>query len=195
MKKGGRLEDKIEWLIILIVVVALIAYAMMTAGPKQAAQNIPPAYSAHLSLSVNPSYSGVPLVVSATLTNCGEGNATLRFDGKSVSYQQTDSEITASISPSVGTHKLEIESGRCKDSLSFETRTPLCSEGQKRACNAGRGCPGTQVCENNAWGACSGPARICSPGQKVPCAINSCVFGLTTCNACGTAWSACTAPK
>lgn len=197
MITGGRLEDKIEWALIILVVLALMIYAMMTFGQRQDEQPaLAPAYSAVLAVSANPSYSNEPLVVSGTLTNCGDGNATLRIDGNPLAYQQIGSGgITATIRPALGTHKLELESGLCKDSLSFETRSPLCSDGQTRPCDAGRGCPGKQTCQNNAWGPCSGPARICNPGQKVSCPITSCIFGVTVCNACGTGWSDCAPAK
>lgn len=192
------MEDKIEWIIILLIVLALLAYAMMNAGSGKdgAQQAAPAAYSALLRVSANPSYAGSPLTVSGILTNCGGSNATLRMDGSPLAYQQTGtSELTATIYPTVGAHQLSLESGQCTSSLSFETRAPACGNGQARTCDAGRGCPGTQTCQNNVWGPCRGPGRICNPGQKVSCAINSCVFGLTVCNPCGTGWSACTAPK
>ena len=194
------MEDKIEWLIILLIVLALIIYVMMALGtapgPKPAAQQeVPPAYSALLRLSANPSYSNAQIVVSGILNNCGAANATLRLDGKPLEYQQAGNELTATIRPVAGTHQLSFESGPCKSSLLFETLPPACANGQSRACDAGRGCPGIQTCQNNFWGSCRGPARICNPGQKVSCAINSCVFGTTVCNACGTGWSICTAPQ
>lgn len=191
------MEDKIEWAIILLIVLALLAYAMMKVGPRPDAQQAaPPAYSALLRVSANPSYSDSPLVVSGILTNCGASNATLRLDGKSLGYQQAGgSELTATIRPTAGMHQLSLESGPCRGSLLFETRPPACRDGETRACDAGRGCPGTQTCQNNAWGPCSGPSRICNPGQRVSCPLTSCVFGVTVCNPCGTGWSACTAPK
>mgnify|MGYP001606797983 CR=1 FL=1 len=191
------MEDKLEWALILLVVLALIIYAMMTFGAKPLEQPaLAPAYSAVLAVSANPSYSNAPLAVSGTLTNCGAANATLRMDGNPLAYQQDGSGgITATIRPTLGTHKLDLESGPCRDTISFETRPPACANGQARSCDAGRGCPGKQTCQNNAWGPCSGPARICNPGQKVSCPLTSCIFGVTVCNACGTGWSACTAPS
>lgn len=58
-------------------------------------------------------------------------------------------------------------------------------------CTDSLGCAGYRMCQNGGWSACV-IKRICAPGSKRGCFVDSCNTGYETCNACGTAYEGCT---
>ena len=68
-----------------------------------------------------------------------------------------------------------------------------CVEGETKKCMLDNGCAGEIVCYGTRWSDCVAK-RVCRPGRVAPCALNSCDFGLRTCNECGNGWSECTYP-
>ncbi len=179
---------------ILLVLLALLLYSVLGIGARQDARS-PIDYSAHIIISADPSFFGTPLNVSVQMT-CQPNGANLTLDGNPLAYATNvgGGGILATISPPAGVHQITAQSGPCRGSLAFTVLEPQCHDGEQESCENGPGCSGTQTCTGGEWGGCAAPPRICNPGQKVSCPINSCVFGLTYCNSCGTEWSECTAP-
>lgn len=75
-----------------------------------------------------------------------------------------------------------------------------CDEGTKTDCTTNAGCAGKKTCTNGVWESCNaeticnaGSARSCNPViNGVECAG---ITGTQACNACGSAYSECTAPS
>jgi hypothetical protein len=69
-------------------------------------------------------------------------------------------------------------------------RTLECTSRETKACERGE-CGGTIYCIGGTWGECVQKKRICVPGKKVGCTLDSCSFGYRICNGCGTGFSEC----
>ncbi|VVC02949.1 Uncharacterised protein [Candidatus Burarchaeum australiense] len=71
---------------------------------------------------------------------------------------------------------------------------PECAEGSKTACTLASGCEGKNVCLDGKWSGCLAPLQVCVPGSQKGCTFvrnDVCGAGMSTCNACGTAWGEC----
>ncbi|MFA5077532.1 MAG: hypothetical protein WC488_03850 [Candidatus Micrarchaeia archaeon] len=66
-----------------------------------------------------------------------------------------------------------------------------CTPGLRLNCTNTLGCEGRKLCVEGKWTECV-TQRICAPGQKGACSVNSCEMGYATCNSCGTAYENCT---
>lgn len=64
-----------------------------------------------------------------------------------------------------------------------------CEEGEIATC-VKDGCDGTMECINGKFSSCS-IEKICVPGSKIGCAMDSCTTGYKTCNECGTGYGEC----
>ena len=69
----------------------------------------------------------------------------------------------------------------------------ICSEGQTQACSLGS-CSGQMRCINGVWSGCRWDT-ICTPGSRVPCLSNGCVYAVKECDSCGTGYTACFLPN
>jgi hypothetical protein len=69
----------------------------------------------------------------------------------------------------------------------------LCTEGQTQACSIGS-CSGVSRCINGVWSGCRWDT-VCTPGTKVPCLSNGCVYAVKECNQCGTGYTDCFLPN
>ena len=69
-----------------------------------------------------------------------------------------------------------------------------CTGGAKKICVTADGCDGEMLCIGGKWSDCN-VRSVCRPGRVAPCPLDSCSFGLRTCNACGDSWSPCTDPR
>lgn len=65
-----------------------------------------------------------------------------------------------------------------------------CINGQKEKCTNSLDCTGYKICKEEKWSECI-VIKICKPGDKTGCFINSCQMGYSTCNKCGTAYENC----
>lgn len=74
-----------------------------------------------------------------------------------------------------------------------DTGTKFCKEGDTRTCASGS-CQGVSRCLNGVWSGCRWDT-VCTPGQRVPCLSNGCVYAVKECNSCGTAYTECFLPN
>jgi hypothetical protein len=65
-----------------------------------------------------------------------------------------------------------------------------CSGNESRPCIIGQ-CQGVQKCSGGAYSDCLLPRKICIPGEKSGCTLDSCQFGYMACNSCGTGFLPC----
>lgn len=66
----------------------------------------------------------------------------------------------------------------------------VCINGDEQNCTLQNGCGGTSICQHGEWSRCFQRMEECRTGQIAPCPINSCVFGVVRCDACGK-WGKC----
>ncbi|MCX8197230.1 MAG: hypothetical protein N3G80_02860 [Candidatus Micrarchaeota archaeon] len=109
-------------------------------------------------------------------------------DGKS--YGNYSSGTKMNLTLEEGKHIISAKNQQCSSSISVEAYKRECEEKSSRECFVGN-CSGTQKCSAGKWGECILPKKICVPGQKVGCSLNSCSFGYRTCNECGTEFGPC----
>lgn len=69
----------------------------------------------------------------------------------------------------------------------------ICQEGQTQPCSTGT-CPGVSRCINGVWSGCRWDT-ICTPGTRVPCLSNGCVYAVKECDSCGTGYTECFLPN
>lgn len=72
-----------------------------------------------------------------------------------------------------------------------ENRFPECIFGQQIPCSNYMNCTGHRVCRGGKWSECI-IWKLCTPGTKTGCFVDSCRMGYATCNSCGTAYENCT---
>ena len=188
------MEREIGWALILLVLLALLLYAISGIGARPSPLT-PIDYSASILVSPNPSFFGTPLNVTVRMSSCQLNDANLTLDGLAINSTDDGQELLAQIEPDVGMHNLAVVSGQCSGSLEFTTLEPACAQGRQKSCEISPGCSGEQTCDGGIWGDCQAPARICNPGQKVSCPITSCAFGVSYCDACGNGWGECAVPQ
>ncbi len=68
-----------------------------------------------------------------------------------------------------------------------------CRDGQTQACSTGS-CSGVSSCINGIWSGCKWDT-LCTPGARVPCLSNGCVYAVKECNSCGTGYGDCFLPN
>ncbi len=68
-----------------------------------------------------------------------------------------------------------------------------CQDGQTQPCSTGS-CSGLSRCINGVWSGCRWDT-VCTPGDRVPCLSNGCVYAVKECNSCGTGYGACFLPN
>ncbi len=76
---------------------------------------------------------------------------------------------------------------------SGQSAPKYCQDGQTQACSAGS-CSGVSTCINGVWSGCKW-ATACTPGARVPCLSNGCVYAVKECNSCGTGYTDCFLPN
>ncbi|MFH1306675.1 MAG: hypothetical protein ABIH83_03420 [Candidatus Micrarchaeota archaeon] len=85
-----------------------------------------------------------------------------------------------------------VEQKPAKPEIKYGYQAPAaeCTGGERRTCTTDIGCAGEQKCSNEKWGNCY-TQKICTPGERFPCQLTSCEFGIIICNECGSGWSGC----
>jgi hypothetical protein len=146
-----------------------------------------------IKLENSPVHEGEELRVEITLAPaCKKESLSLFLDEKAVEFSLSSGSIHAILRPKEGVHKLRLEGGKdCSASEIFEVLAAKCKEGTTKSCIDSRGCEGKSICRSGVWGACIFPTPICKPGSKTACMINSCEWGFSVCNMCGTGWGPC----
>ncbi|MFN7991888.1 MAG: hypothetical protein U0R44_07075 [Candidatus Micrarchaeia archaeon] len=68
-------------------------------------------------------------------------------------------------------------------------RPRFCHEGDTQFCTIGS-CSGQSACINGVWSGCRW-ARVCTPGERIPCLKNGCAYAVKECDTCGTGFGEC----
>ncbi len=185
------MDDIHIWTILLLMVLALFLI-WPRGAPEQAAA--PPVPQASISFSPLPVHEGEALKVRVELPpSCANlSGMALSFDNQDVPLARADAGFEAVLRPTAGAHRVQLEGApNCRAAAGFSALPKPCAEGRNRSCTDARGCAGISQCIGGAWSACRAPSRICDAGASTPCLLNSCNWGISVCNSCGTAWSAC----
>jgi hypothetical protein len=74
-----------------------------------------------------------------------------------------------------------------------DSATGLCREGDTRPCSV-NSCQGVSRCLNGVWSGCRWDT-VCTPGARVPCLSNGCVYAVKECDSCGTGYTDCFLPN
>lgn len=99
-------------------------------------------------------------------------------------------EINILVNP--GTYNITMTNGTTVYGYKTIIVTELvCEQGQTKDCITTNQCDGKQTCKNNEWATCKTNPIICKPNTRTGCSLNSCEFGMKTCNQCGTSYSSC----
>ncbi|MDD5336850.1 MAG: hypothetical protein PHS02_00010 [Candidatus ainarchaeum sp.] len=69
-------------------------------------------------------------------------------------------------------------------SIPLLNASPGCIPGVRMNCTNSLGCSGQKLCVESSWTECV-TRRVCTPGQKGACHVNSCEMGYATCDSCG----------
>ncbi len=171
-----------------VVLCALAALIVFPFFFSSSALRTPPAPSqGGIEIYVQPQqvYEGQEVKFKA-YSSCG--NFTVFADGKQSAGGVSGQEFSLALP--AGNHSIAIWNADCNATAVVQVIRPACESGAAKACMAG-GCAGTRNCIGGAWGDCELPASKCSPWEKIGCAYDSCSFGYSTCNKCGTAWGPC----
>ncbi len=130
-------------------------------------------------------FEGERLTVKA-FSSCGKFE--LLLDGKKIAVGETRAQ--AAFVANAGRHTIEAKGAQCSQKLEFEAVARQCDEGGEQDCKIGS-CTGRQACAAGRFGNCVLPKKVCVPGTKTGCTLNSCQFGYRICNDCGTGYSDC----
>ncbi len=134
-------------------------------------------------------------VYAALPPSCpGREGLTLTLDNMPVNFNLSDHLLSASVSALSGAHRVQLSGASCSVVNVLHVSPRPCTEGATRACTDSIHCAGQSVCAGGAWNACRVPPRICDPGTRIPCSTDSCKWGFSNCNSCGTQWGECLPP-
>ena len=121
------------------------------------------------------------------------GNVSLFVDGKEIQARNVDGTFSASLTAVIGAHNITAEGDGCAASSGVTVLNRECSGNETISCTV-NGCDGYKPCVDGRFGACRKNKRVCKPGSRMGCSLNSCSFGYMICNECGTGYGHC-APR
>jgi hypothetical protein len=180
----------------LFLLLFLIAAALLLAGlaPWQENPQHPAAplqkQSSQRAIALETSGNAAEGMEVFATSPCGEASIKLYLDG-TIAGEEMGARATFALSPlAAGEHALSATSGECSGSLEFSVAAPACNAGETEECGIGA-CKGLRKCENGAFTECMLPKKMCVPGSATGCLLDSCSFGYSKCNECGTGYGPC----
>ncbi|VVB57614.1 Uncharacterised protein [uncultured archaeon] len=191
------MEDSYKWTLLALAVLAAVLF-LAWPHPAPPADEGPLVQSPAVSLTLTPSpaYEGQGVRVQAVLApECPDASGLhLSLDGRPLAFRVSDGRLEASFVPASGTHRVQLSGRSCAAAAVLQVTAAPCAGGTNRTCADSRGCAGQSVCTGGVWSVCRLPERICDPGARIPCSTDSCHWGFSICNSCGTAWGECLPP-
>ncbi|MFH1095330.1 MAG: hypothetical protein V1728_03875 [Candidatus Micrarchaeota archaeon] len=202
------------WPLLIVVLVALIAYAFVLLAQAQPG-GVGGGYAYYtpavgtdgagalnpglrISLSADRAIGGQAVAVDILAGDCAQGGALeVVHNGQVVARNLTLGGDTLSV-PLVaqnGDNLVQVSGAGCSANLEFMAGPAECAVGANRTCPMPNNCPGVQACQGGLWSDCQSLEHICRPGRQVPCDLDACSFGVSICNSCGTGWGPCVAPQ
>ena len=128
------------------------------------------------------------LVQARAFSSCG--NFSLFLDEEELA--SGENRIEVSFLARTGEHLLYAKSASCYAKKAFTVQARECAEGENRTCAFGQ-CKGVQFCINGKFSECYPEKKVCVPGERRGCSLNSCQFGYMVCDPCGTGFGPCKA--
>ncbi|MFA6907648.1 MAG: hypothetical protein WC263_02370 [Candidatus Micrarchaeia archaeon] len=89
-----------------------------------------------------------------------------------------------------GSHVFSAQGKGCNSTLAFTVLARACAANETKECER-NGCPGIRKCAGGLFSECALLKKVCSPGEKVGCHVDSCSSGHMVCNPCGTSFGKC----
>ena len=180
-KQKSESPLKVALAVALIFAAVLAAYWLFSSAPREEG-----GASIEVFLdSKGAVFEGEQLAVKA-FSSCGKFD--LFLDRKKLAEGETRAQ--AAFVANVGKHVIEAKGNGCDRKLEFEAVARQCNDGEEQDCAIGS-CTGRQACAAGRFGNCVLPKKVCVPGTKTGCTLNSCQFGYRICNECGTGYSDC----
>ncbi len=168
----------------IMILAAIMALALLAPPKSQAAA--PDGAKIEIFLSGPSPFFENGSATARVFSSCG--SFAVFLDGRKIS--EGASRADAVFAPRAGEHLLSAANEKCTSSVSFAVVRRECSANQSRPCNVGA-CLGKQKCAGGVFSECVLPRRICVPGEKAGCSLDSCQFGYMACNQCGTGFGEC----
>ena len=190
------LENSTQFTLLSLLAMALIFFLLWphpTGADESSASQAP---APALSIEPSSAYENQTVRVQASLPPAcpGASGLTLTLDGQPLAFHLSNGQLDASLTAPLGAHRVQLSGASCSAAAGFRVIEAPCVSGRSKACAGAGGCTGQSVCNAGAWSACRLPERVCDPGQRIPCTSDSCHWGFSACNSCGTAWGPCTPP-
>jgi hypothetical protein len=187
------MENTTKWTLVLLAILAILLAVLLQPGEPVSAPASPTAPAPTLTLSPDPLHENESAELRLLLPpSCAYSDGQLSMDGQAVPGAMVDgSTVLVSLRLVAGSHTFSFDNGPCRALLSMKVLPALCPDGTNRSCTNARACAGQQACKGGIWLSCRAPAPVCAPHVQVPCPLDSCTWGLATCNSCGSGWSKC----